>query len=184
MFDNEKSLLVFDAFRIFVSLLDIFSDICMTYVFWLNEQYTYFYISISILIITHLLYCGLFVYLFKFDHYRSGIIFLLLPISPFLFYFTAKDDNELSKWLQKLFKIRNIRNLPNRKIQLYQEKDTIRRLIQKNFRKHIGFVCQSIFESFCQFSLQLFVIIRSNEYNTNSAHFVQYFSILLSLLSI
>ena len=53
----------FDICSILISELDVLSDIYIAYTFWVHEQFCYFYISLSILIVVHLSYCILFVHL-------------------------------------------------------------------------------------------------------------------------
>eukprot|EP01083_Nonionella_stella_P085546 237272_1 len=171
--------LTFDTLTILVSLLDILSDIYITYLFWQHSHYTYFYISVSILVFTHLSYCILYVYLFKLS-WRH--VLLLLPISPFIsfvLYCTATpQNNKLCKSLRQVLHIKNVNINHSNEI---EERDPTKRWIEYTFRKHIGFICESLLESFGSFVLQLYVLLMSP---TMAMDAVLSVSILFSLLSI
>lgn len=94
---------IYDTAIIFITTIDIAIDILMTYYFYINNHFTFFLISCSILLITQLAYALTFSLKFTLQYSmidRCFIFFILLPLSPMIpaiFYYSAHDNQRLTK---------------------------------------------------------------------------------------
>eukprot|EP01083_Nonionella_stella_P194374 716934_1 len=96
--------IAYDIFTVVVSLLDVITDILVLIHFYSSGRMTFFYISLTILIIAQLAYTIAFWWKFANAHSYSGgstALFAcccLLPLSPVLsyaFYFTSDESSSL-----------------------------------------------------------------------------------------
>ena len=114
----------YDSINIFITVADIITDTLVIYNFYTNQQMTFFWIGLTIVIIAQICYAVAFVIQYVEEKKRHPLRTLLwfivgLIFSPFMsfIFFLTSDQN---RWLSKIFEKQNgLRVPPN-----YQAGDT------------------------------------------------------------
>eukprot|EP01083_Nonionella_stella_P022666 62684_1 len=192
----KKSLeIAYDIFTVVVSLLDVITDIMVLIQFYSSGRMTFFYISLTILIVAQFAYTMAFWWKFAdagtYNEPGNALFACccLLPLSPLLayaFYFTSDESSPLFKFFEHLFECRcrieccrskssnrtNDNNDP--------KQNALRKWVHDKLMKHLGFIIEALIEAFPQSILQLIAIV----YYNDSHNYVSIFSILLSMISV
>eukprot|EP01083_Nonionella_stella_P022668 62686_1 len=182
--------IAYDIFTIVVSLLDVITDIMILIHFYSTERMTFFYISLTILVIAQLAYTMAFWWKYM-GNYEGPINALfacccLLPFSPilsYLFYFTSDEESPLYQYFENLFDFECACALPKNhqnKINLSKKQDALRKWVEDKLMKHLGFIIEALIEAFPQSILQLISIV----YYSETHNYVSIFSIMLSMISV
>eukprot|EP01083_Nonionella_stella_P027960 76998_1 len=175
--------LIYDAFTASVSLLDFITDVMVLFQYYNQERMTFFYISLSILIVAQLSYSTAFWFRFNNSFHTVWAVMLVFlctlliaPILSFVFYLIGNDDSKLYKDLARLFS-----GHANHTIARTPTPSTaLREWAESKLMKHIGFIIEALIEAFPQSILQLIAIV----YYNDGENYIAMFSILLSMISV
>eukprot|EP01084_Bolivina_argentea_P285681 489940_1 len=181
----------FDISAAIISLLDLITDIIVTVQYYYAAKYEFFIPSLLILMSAQISYCVLFKNRYRFPQDKNNqlqtsptkelIYFLcLLPLSPilsFVFYFASEPDALLTKFLENKFGLQLMFAKNNNDSDENEPK--MIKWMKKKIGSHIGFIAESIIESFPQSVIQMTAMVIYKKVNIFSI-----ISILLSLLSI
>eukprot|EP01084_Bolivina_argentea_P244593 409717_1 len=127
---------------------------------------TFFYISLSILIVAQLSYSTAFWFRFNNSFHTVWAVMLVFlctlliaPILSFVFYLIGNDDSKLYKDLARLFS-----GHANHTIARTPTPSTaLREWAESKLMKHIGFIIEALIEAFPQSILQLIAIVYYND---------------------
>ena len=162
----------YDLINIFITIADIITDSLVTYNFYENNQMTFFWISLSIVIIAQVSYA--FTFAIKYvesnsNHCAKSLFWFIIglifsPIMSFIFFLTSNRERCLGKIFFEKFDLYvpgessiqqysySYSNRPGYHDMKadYNEKTRITEWIEIKFQKHIGFIIESAFEAFPQ----------------------------------
>eukprot|EP01083_Nonionella_stella_P021394 59342_1 len=177
--------LLLDGIAAFVSLLDLTTDIIVMITWYSQDRMTFFFISLSILILAQISYLSIF-YL---NHGKEPLskreiahtilsCLCTIPFAPFLscIFYMVSDDASILRGVIDRFACYNFswhHFTPD------TNASPMRQYLDEKLYKHLGFLMEAIIEAFPQSILQLTAIVYYNEPN-----FVSIFSILISLISV
>ena len=172
---------LYDILTACISIADVTTDILVISNFYHKEQFTFFWIALSVVIFAQLVYAAAFVlqYANYYDHKKMDGYFnryemfgwflvglLLSPIMSFIFYWTSDPDMCLAKIFEKKFALYIKKKTSDEDKFRYSwvkeedkkktEKSPITEWIETKLRKHLGF----ILEAGIEFSN---VVLRCNE---------------------
>ena len=185
--DGNCGNVLYDVVTIFISIADIVTDVIVLISFYTHQRWTFFVLSLIILIIAQMAYAILFIYRYnpeqKCTHKFFGavaIFFCLLPfgtIVSFLIYFTDDKDSEFSKWFGRVtgYDVNNTLHSH----ELNKNQSQLRKWIIKKLSRHMGFIIEAGMEALPQSLLQIIAIVYYNE-----ANYVSIISIFLSMFSV
>eukprot|EP01084_Bolivina_argentea_P275227 469314_1 len=177
---------IFDVIAAIVSLLDLSTDIIIMITWYYSERMTFFYISLSILILAQISYITVFYY----NHgetfggiksiYNSCISLLFtIPFTPFLsfiFYIVSDKNSKLREFIDKYLICFNF-EWGTHYIDL--DASPQQQWLDEKLYKHLGFLLEALIEAFPQSILQLTAIVYYNEPNI-----ISIISILISMCSV
>ena len=162
---------VYDILNIIITIADIITDSLVTYNFYINDQMTFFWISLTIVIIAQIAYAFAFVTKYienNVDNWEKSIFWFFIallfsPIMSFVFFLTSSRDRWLSKIFMDVFDLHIPKDPDSNNSYTYstygrefryleQTEDTprIKQWIEMKFRRHVGFIIESTFEAFPQ----------------------------------
>eukprot|EP01083_Nonionella_stella_P126339 382370_1 len=188
--------IAYDIFTVIISLLDVITDVMVLIHFYSTNRMTFFYISLTILIIAQLAYVMAFWWKFTGSTFNSASSALcacicLLPLSPILsyaFYFTSNDSTALYKFFDRLFNCEckmeccrsSTKTNRNNNQKNNKKHNALRKWVEDKLMKHLGFIIEALIEAFPQSILQLIAIV----YYNDTHNYVSILSILLSMISV
>ena len=163
---------LYDYFAIFISLLDLVTDILICVEFYQLERMTFFYISLSIIITAQVSY----IIAFSSRYWKSldtcekiAMTLMILPMAPFMSIaiYIAEKKNIFGT----AYNENNGMNLT---------KSPLRKWMDKKLRSHLGFILEATIEAFPQSILQMCAIVYYEEYT----NYIAILSILISMWSV
>ena len=140
---------IYDYFAIFISLLDLTTDILVLIEFYTLERNAFFIISLIILITAQISYVVAFTSRYGKDEYRSSnilrsiLLFIcILPCAPFvsIAMYIAETSNVFG-------------NAYNEQSGINITKSPLRKWMDKKLRSHLGFILEATIEAFPQRSV-------------------------------
>jgi hypothetical protein len=173
---------VYDILSFFLSIFDVISDILITREFYLQERWSFFYISVAIFFIAQLCYSCLFLALYD----DAGSIWqkiiqfcMIFPIAqavPAIIWLQSFNF----AWLDKLFRLLKLRvHKPPATPSVQPNK--LKAFINRKLLTSGGFLVESVVESIPQCLLQMVAIVTLGFSQLSTLQLV---SFLLSLISI
>ena len=144
--------LVFDITSGIVSLLDLTTDIIILTTWYNQDRMTFFWISISILILAQLSYVTVFYYYhaspdFWDDTLRSFIsVLFTLPFAPFLsfiFWAVSDSDSLLRDFIDAYLLCYDF---DWNEWYISDTKSVKSKWIERTLYKHLGFICEALIE--------------------------------------
>ena len=178
----ERSInIFFDILAALISISDVATDVIVTYNFYINDQMTFFGLSLTFIILAQLSYCFAFLIVIASEDSpcRAFLLFLcLLPISPvlsFIFFLTEDPNSPTSEFLKEYMWF----NVSLGETYIDKTKSKLRQWMKKKLRKHMGFIMESCIEAFPQSIIQISAIVVYN-----NADVISIVSILISMLSV
>lgn len=182
---------IYDSLTFIISLCDVITDILILIHYYNNAHYVFAMLSLLILLIAQISYDITFITRYGAKLNKTSkilLFFIILPISPFLsfiFYWISIPNN-------KLVIIFNYFNLTNNKSEKSFIKNELKKFgmskqqeyFQQKMVSHIGFIMESLIESFPQSILQSIAMICYYDQTSGYINTVIMISILLSLMSI
>eukprot|EP01084_Bolivina_argentea_P196652 337110_1 len=165
---------LYDILAVVISLFDIITDVWIMIEWYYHGKIVFFTISLVIIILSNFAYIMVF-----FSRYGElnlfhicGCCCFMLPIAPFLSFFMYIIDTFNLYVGQCLFF-----NIDGWKS--WQTDNESRTWMENKLSKHIGFIFETIMESFPQCILQMIAIVYFNEPNI-----IAIISIIISMISI
>ena len=205
---SERLFFAFDSLTILISFADVVTDVLVLYEWYVNGQNASFITSLIILILANLSYSimfwiklGIYCNDSPCNHFTpKGIIALLLftIIFPFLlpyiiyFYESPHFFNDTTEYLQRVMNLSDSsKTLPQELLTAIKSMDEnfydlkVKHILNKKLNSHIGFLLETLVESFPQSIIQMITILAYHGSNTNPiANIIIVTSIFLSLISI
>ena len=182
---NDVGNIIYDIIAGIISIADILTDIMVLIYYFNNDQLTFFWISMIIIIMAQLSYVLVFILRYHLGD-DDGVqvcfwLFVLLPISPFLSFIFCSLDLQCFKdrYLQGNNYMYHICCLRIREHKVDERQSLMKRWMTTKLSKHVGFLLEAVMEAFPQSILQLTALVVNQDYNT-----LAIISILLSILSI
>ena len=163
---------IYDYFAIFLSLLDLTTDILVLIDFYQLGRKTFFWISLSILLSAQLSYVIAFTSRYGDSFFHSCMLFFcVLPFAPFA---------SIAIYIIESYKL-----MPDTYNEYHPDninKSPMQKWMERKVRSHLGFILEATIEAFPQSILQMIAIVVFEEYGYTN--YIAICSILISMFSV
>ena len=166
----------YDILTACISIADVTTDILVISNFYRKEQFTFFWIALSVVIFAQIAYAGAFVHTYvdywdtklKRKHFTPCetigwfcVALLFSPIMSFIFYWTSDSDMYLAQIFRNNFGLKILLKSEDRRSYKAQierlklkdrdnpEKSQIKEWVEQKLRKHLGFIMEAAIELSC-----------------------------------